>query len=121
MKRSEGMTLLEVLVALVIFSLAAMAVLRTSASQVRGMGRFEQLTVAGWVAENEMMILRLDNVWPAEQWTHGQSEMLGETWYWRWRGVATSDSGLRAITLEVSDKPDGVNTLATLTAWVTKS
>jgi general secretion pathway protein I len=117
---SKGMTLLEVLVALVILSIAALAIMKTSAGQIRGLSHFQQLTVAGWVAENQLTQLYLQHTWPAERWTTGESKMLGQTWYWRWRGVATSDPSLRAIMVEVRYTPQQANPLVALNSYVTK-
>ncbi|EHX1221234.1 type II secretion system minor pseudopilin GspI, partial [Escherichia coli] len=51
MKR--GFTLLEVMIALVIFSLAVMAVLQIASGTLSNQQVLEEKTVAGWVAENQ--------------------------------------------------------------------
>lgn len=105
LKKHSGMTLLEVLVALAIFSVAALALLQSLGHLALGPGRLADKTYADWVAENQMVELRLQSVWPSLHWTQGSSEQAGRTWYWRWRGVESELPGLRALEVEVSASP----------------
>ncbi len=105
LKNHRGMTLLEVLVALAIFSLAALALLQSLGHLALGPARLADKTYADWVAENQMVELRLHSTWPPLHWTQGSSEQAGRTWYWRWRGVESEMSGLRALEVEVSAMP----------------
>lgn len=113
--KNSGMTLLEVLVAMTLFSIAALALLKTNAQQTRSTGWLEEKTLANWVAENQMVQLRLEKVWPAVHWTSGTTEMAGRTWYWRWRGIETGQSNTRLLEVEVSlteRKPNGPQSAA---------
>lgn len=60
MKR--GFTLLEVMLALAIFALAAMAVLQIASGALSNQHVLEEKTVAGWVAENQTALLYLMTV-----------------------------------------------------------
>lgn len=115
--KCQGMTLLEVMVALVILALAGLALLKTSGEQVRNLNHLEQKQFAAWVAENQLTQLRLQQVWPAEQWHQGQSTLAGHSWHWRWRGVATSTPTLRALEVEVRQDPDSREPLALLRGY----
>ena len=57
MKR--GFTLLEVMLALAIFALAATAVLQIASGALSNQHVLEEKTVAGWVAENQTALLYL--------------------------------------------------------------
>ena len=48
MKRESGMTLIEVMVALVIFALAGLAVMQSTLQQTRQLGRMEEKILASW-------------------------------------------------------------------------
>ena len=48
--RSGGFTLIEVLVALVVLSLAMVAVIQLTSSHIRTMGELEKRVIASWVA-----------------------------------------------------------------------
>ncbi|MBK4716100.1 MULTISPECIES: type II secretion system minor pseudopilin GspI [Tenebrionibacter/Tenebrionicola group] len=120
MQRASGMTLLEVLIALAIFSLAALALLQSLGQLANGTGRLEEKAWADGVAENQLVELTLLNVWPPLRWTVGKSEQGGQTWYWRWRGVESGLQGLRMLEVEVSPTPwaHGGKAVTTLQTWV---
>uniref|UniRef100_UPI0035C69BFE type II secretion system minor pseudopilin GspI n=1 Tax=Serratia quinivorans TaxID=137545 RepID=UPI0035C69BFE len=115
--KCQGMTLLEVMVALVILAVAGLAVMKTSGEQVRNLDRLEQKQFAAWVAENQLTQLRLQQVWPEESWHHGVAAMAGQEWHWRWRGVATSAPALRALEIEVRLNADDTLPLAQLRGY----
>lgn len=114
----RGMTLLEVLVALVVFSIAAIAIVKTTGEQAIGLGRMEEKSFAYWVADNQLVQLRLEHRWPDYSWTSGESEMAGRTWYWRWRGVETENANARAIDIEVHADADFTSIYSQLRTYV---
>ncbi|MEE3652615.1 MULTISPECIES: type II secretion system minor pseudopilin GspI [unclassified Brenneria] len=119
--RQQGMTLLEVLVALTVFALAGLAVLQTTAQQARSLGRLEEKTFAGWIAENQQVQLRLEQRWPETHWVNGETLFAGERWYWRWQGIETGDTQLRALDVEVRRRKDEQAPLGMLRSYVVKS
>jgi prepilin-type N-terminal cleavage/methylation domain-containing protein len=50
-RRAHGFTLLEVLIGLVVLSLALLALTRTAALQVDALGQLRDRTMAGWLAQ----------------------------------------------------------------------
>lgn len=118
--KCQGMTLLEVMVALAILALAGLAVMKTSGEQVRNLSQLERKQFAAWVAENQLTTLRLQRVWPAERWHEGSSQMAGQEWHWRWRGVATSAPTLRALEVEVRLDADARQPLTLLRGYQVK-
>ncbi|EHV09192.1 general secretion pathway protein I [Escherichia coli DEC4C] len=69
------MTLLEVIVALVVFALAGMALMQASTQQAAGIGRMEEKVLAGWLADNQMVQLQLEKTWP-EKWLGREDDQL---------------------------------------------
>lgn len=120
MKQQRGMTLLEVMVALTVFALAGLAVMRTAVYQVNTLSRLEQKTFAGWVAENQQVQLKLEKRWPETRWVNGVSTMAGERWFWRWQGVETGDSQFRALDVEVRREKNSNAADAWLRSYVVK-
>ena len=59
MKRVQGFTLLEVLVALAIFALVAASVLSATARSLQTASRLEEKTLAMWIADNRLTELQL--------------------------------------------------------------
>lgn len=90
---SRGFTLLEIMVALVVFSLASLMVMQVTSVTLRGQQFLEEKMVAGWVADNQIALLFL--VSPAERLLNrqGEVEMAGRIWYWRSK-VSPADGGL---------------------------
>lgn len=119
-KRQQGMTLLEVMVALAIFAIGCLALINATGGQVRSLGAIEAKAVAFWVADNQLTLLQLEALPPALTWRSGTAEMAGETWHWRYRGRDTTDVGMRAIEIEVRRDPQDRRALAeilTYRAW----
>ena len=90
MKRESGMTLIEVMVALVIFTLAGLAVMQSTLQQTRQLGRMEEKILASWLADNQLVQLRLEKRWPALSWSETTVEAAGTRWFVRWQGVETA-------------------------------
>lgn len=116
-KRQRGMTLLEVMVALMIFAIGCMALIKTTGGQVQSLGAIEAKNIALWVADNQLTLLQLERVLPAQAWRQGTTEMADETWYWRYRGRDTTDTGMRAIEMEVRRDPQAPGALIRLLAY----
>jgi len=116
--KQRGMTLLEVLVALVIFAIGCMAIIRTTGMQVRSLTLLEEKTMASWVADNQLVVLYLSHVRPATSWQQGISKMAERDWYWRYRSMATMDEGIYAVVIEVSDNEGFKPIIVTLKSWV---
>jgi len=118
--KAAGMTLLEVMVALAVFAVAGLALVKSAGEQVGGLGHLEQRTFANWVADNQMAERRLEGKWPGLSWVNGKEEMAGHTWYWRWQGVQTADDSFRALDVEVRADEKDASPLVTLRSYVNK-
>lgn len=59
MSRTRGFTLIEVMVALAIFTVVAVTLVKTATLSVRHAGLIEDRSTAWWLAENEITKLRL--------------------------------------------------------------
>lgn len=115
------MTLLEVMVAMAIFAIAGITLMKTVTEQVVALATLEDKTFAGWVADNQLATVRLTEKWPNLTWNNGQEEMAGRTYYWRWHGVETADPSFRAVDVEVRDTEKAPNPRATLRSYVAKN
>ena len=106
MKR--GFTLLEVMLALAIFALAATAVFQHV---------LEEKTVAGWVAENQTALLYLMTREQRAVRQQGESDMAGSRWYWRTTPLSTGNALLQAVDIEVSLHEDFSSVIQSRRAW----
>lgn len=115
MKR--GFTLLEVMLALAIFALAATAVLQIASGALSNQHVLEEKTVAGWVAENQTALLYLMTRGQRAVRQQGESDMAGSRWYWRTTPLSTGNALLRAVDIEVSLHEDFSSVIQSRRAW----
>lgn len=95
MKR--GFTLLEVLIALVVVSLALLALTRTAGGQVSGFDSLRERTLAGWVAANVLSETRLATPFPPTGVRDGRARFANQDWRWRLEVKATDDRDMRRM------------------------
>ncbi|WP_163932249.1 type II secretion system minor pseudopilin GspI [Paraferrimonas sp. SM1919] len=118
MAKQQGLTLLEVLVAMAVFATAASAVMSSLSTQTRNLPKLEQRTFASWVANNQMVEIRLTEKFPAIGEKRGEVEQLGETWYWRQNVVKTMDDKFRRINISVSPNQNMNPVVVELSSYV---
>jgi len=99
----QGFTLLEVLVALAVFSLAALALLRLQGASLSSIARLDDRLVAMIVVQNLAVEVRLLRPAPAYGGTSGEATNAGRRWRWTQTVERTPDPGLQRIMLKVSD------------------
>ncbi len=61
---SRGFTLIEVLVALTVASIALIASVRATGALTRGSAELKARTLAQWSSENRMAEIRIQGLWP---------------------------------------------------------
>ncbi|ALP41503.1 type II secretion system minor pseudopilin GspI [Aeromonas schubertii] len=118
--KARGMTLLEVMVALAVFAVAGLSVMKSASEHLSGLSWLQEKTLATWVADNQLVQLRLEKKWPGDSWVEGESELAGQKWYWRYRGQATQDASLRLVEVEVRDTPKGENPITLLRTYINR-
>ncbi|MDH5594728.1 MAG: type II secretion system minor pseudopilin GspI [Gammaproteobacteria bacterium] len=120
-RRSNGFTLLEILVALVVLAVALTAVIRTVSADATNLGYMRDKTLAQWVAINHITELHINKEWPSVGTKSGSEFMANRDWYWKTRVSTTADEDVRRIDVSVSDKEDDENPLTTVTAFIGNS
>ena len=89
-RKEQGMTLLEVMVALVIFSTAALALMNAVSLNVRFTHGLGDSLQASWVAENQLAEAKLNNAPFPDALQTGTETMGGRNWTWRKQRVKTA-------------------------------
>jgi general secretion pathway protein I len=118
-RRGSGFTLLEVLVALLLLSIALVALVRVASLEARALGQLREATLAQWVAANAIAELRLRGEDPPLGERNGQAEMGDRRWNWRMQVLATDDSRIRRLDVTVrSDDDDGADPVAALSGFL---
>jgi general secretion pathway protein I len=121
MRRLEGMrgfTLVEVLVALAIVSIALMAALRASGQATNAVGELRARLFAGWVAENRLAEHRARGDWLALGIARGTQAQGGVEFAWREEVIATPNPAFRRVDVFISAPAEESRTLARLTGFV---
>ena len=90
--KEQGMTLLEVMVALVIFSTAALALMNSVSLNVRFTHGLADSLQASWVAENQLAEAKLSNTPFPDALQTGTEIIGGRSWIWRKQRVKTAEN-----------------------------
>lgn len=100
--RNRGFTLIEVLVALVVATLALGAVL-AAVSQMADTGlTLRERTYASWIGQNKITELRLANVIPDVSESNGEIEYAGQEWAWTANISETGIENLFRVDVDIS-------------------
>ncbi|WP_237056251.1 type II secretion system minor pseudopilin GspI [Microbulbifer sediminum] len=113
----RGFTLVEVLVALVIFGVIAASVLKTMQDSVRHQALMEERLAASWVAQQALAEIRLRDDWPPLGEQTERVPQGAREWRVTARVESTSEERLRHIIIEVAAAGSETPSL-TLDAWV---
>lgn len=119
-KFKNGFTLIEVMLAMAVFSIAGIAILGTADTNARNLGHLESKIVASWVASNQLVEVTLDNTWPPKNNKKGKVELAGQEWFWQQKVIKTTDKDLRAIVMEVRLTERDESVLTSLMTYVAK-
>ena len=115
------MALLEVIVALAVFSIAAVSITKSLGEQMANMPILEERTMAQWVAHNQMVDARLEPKFPEIGRKDGQTELANKDWYWRKEVIKTTDDNFRMIRISVSDDERFARVIAEVSSYVLKA
>ncbi|MGF1725852.1 type II secretion system minor pseudopilin GspI [Photobacterium nomapromontoriensis] len=111
------MTLLEVLVALAVFAVAALSVINAVNQHINTLSYLEEKTFAAMVADNELAKVRLSGEIPTSV-KRGKSELAGREWYWSIKSTKTADGYLRALDVTVTTDEARKKSVVTLRTYV---
>ena len=79
---SLGFTLIEVMLAMAIFSIAGIALLSAADNNFKNLSHLENKVLANWIASNQLVTVTLDPKWPPKNNKKGTVEMAGQEWFW---------------------------------------
>lgn len=122
-KNTMGMTLIEVLIALAIISIALTAVIKATTQNIRSTAYLQDKTMALWVGQEVLSeartgVLRLPS---APDRLKQKTEMLGRDWYWQAGEERTPNKNIKKILVSVfanEEEDDEASPLITLESYV---
>jgi len=113
-----GFTLIEVLVALAIVSIALLAALRAAGQGTSNVEALRARLLAGWVAENVLAEQRARGEWPSTGLQRGTQRQGGIEFAWREEIIATPNARFRRVDIRVFAAPGEAQQLSHLTGFV---
>ena len=116
----QGLTLIEVLVALVVIGVAMAAVIKTVDTGIVNIAYMKERSFAHWVALNRDSELQLEGATTAESvWQ--ETRMAGRTWHVRTKIEATEDPAILRALIEVFLSRHDAAPRAQLTSYLVKA
>lgn len=116
-RRGNGFTLIELMIAMAVFAIAGVAVMRATTEHIRAMGMIEEMTMAGYVAENQLQLARLETRWPPQP-REGEAEMAKNRWKWVLEVLETDDAEFRMLKVTVRPLEEPERVVSTLQTFV---
>ena len=112
----QGFTLIEMLVALAIFSLAALALLRLGGATAANSARLQEQAIAQIVARNLAAEVLSDPESPPFGTIGGEAVNGGRRWLWTRTAARSPEARIQQIEIRITDA-DGGPGLAALTVF----
>lgn len=120
-QRSQGFTLIEVMVALAIVAFGLIAVFGQLNQSAAAAMRLRDRSFAHWVAMNRIVELRLGGGFPAVGTRSDDVEMANQRWHYEVTISATEDDRLRRVDVTVSQADRQGRPLATAVGFLTET
>ncbi len=117
MRRGSGFTLIEIMVALAIITIALGAIIESTTASNRNLQYLRDRSIAAWVAGNELARIRAQRSWSSRSNRSGSVDMAGREWRWKMQILKTDDPDMRRIEIQVYDADGADQPLATMTGF----
>lgn len=102
--KHRAFTLLEVLIAMVVFGTTVAFLVRNINDQQYAHASISIKNIAHWVALNKMAETRMADEWPNMGVTRGEMDMRDHKWFWLQTVSKTTEEQLRQVEIEVREK-----------------
>ncbi|CNI49941.1 general secretion pathway protein I [Yersinia frederiksenii] len=96
---SAGFILLEVMIAMAIFSIAGVSMVKIVGEQLIRIKMLEDRITAYWVADNILAEINIEKIKQTENWVEGSELMMNKLWYWQSREIKYDR--INVVTVEV--------------------
>lgn len=106
--KKSGFTLIEVLIALSIISIALTALLKATSQNIENTARIKEKSTSHWVAMQAVSMIQLNliQINPSQESTQATT-LLNEKWFWRAKISSTPIKTIQLMTISVSLNQSG--------------
>lgn len=121
MTGQRGFTLIEVMIALLIFSIGSIALTKGMSQVVGQQSRLEQKTFASWIAENRYNELAVSSRFPDPGEIKEEIEYAGRDWQIEEKIIKTPNPFMRRIEITVSlfnSEDNGSSSVLSITGFI---
>lgn len=119
--RTEGFTLIEVLVALAILAVALAAAVRATGTAADGAVDLKERLLATWIAQDRLAEYAALSRWPEIGAREGAAEQAGVQFAWRETVSGTPNQRFRRVEVQVFPARAPKYAIATLVGYATQS
>ncbi|NOQ77639.1 MAG: type II secretion system minor pseudopilin GspI [Methylococcaceae bacterium] len=117
MNKQQGLTLIEVMVAVAILAFALSALVRMTGESANTLSYLEKKTYAQWVATNQLNEIESSLTWPAVGRSQGQETMGSLPLHWEMKVSNTESADLRRLDISVKQERQDEHPVYKLTAF----
>lgn len=101
LRGDSGFTLFEVMIALAVFTICVFAMNRQVAQGISQLDYLEQKSVALWIAQDKLTMLRVKGEWPALGQSFDSLRQINRDWWIETMVTDTSEPLLRRVDVHV--------------------
>lgn len=102
---SKGFTLIEVMVALLVLSIALTGAVKVMGNGARNAALLSQKTFAQWVGLNQLTTVKLKGVWLKTGQSKGEVKMADQQWQWEQNVIKTEIDDVNRLEVSVYSMP----------------
>jgi general secretion pathway protein I len=113
----KGFTLIEIMVALAIITITLGAIIENTTAANINAQYLRDKTVAGWIAMNQISLVRAKRQWSNSSSKQGEVEMAGQQWEWKMDFVKTDDANMKRLNIQVF-KLDETKPIVTMSGFM---
>jgi len=116
--RQAGMTIIEVVVAIVLLSVGLSALIKNINQSTINAIYLEQKTFSQWVALNKLNELQQLRLWPKIGIYEGKEIMAKQEWEWQLTVSQTVNTNMRRIDIKVSLNQENLKPITTISGFI---
>jgi general secretion pathway protein I len=102
---SKGFTLIEVMVALLVISVALTGAVKVMGNGAHNASLLSQKTIAQWVGLNQLTTVKIEGVWLKTGESKGEAKMAHQKWQWVQKVIKTEIDDVNRLEVSVYTIP----------------